>query len=78
MIDAADNLEEIDSILKTSMNKGSLLGQDAYCPRTLTSFSLEKKVGIVTGGARGLGLAMAQAMVNSGADVAIVDLNSRS
>lgn len=45
--------------------------------RTLASFSLEGKVGVVTGGARGLGLVMSQAMVISGADVAIVDLNSR-
>lgn len=43
--------------------------------RTLASFSLEGRVGIVTGGARGLGLVMSQAMVISGADVAIVDLN---
>jgi hypothetical protein len=46
--------------------------------RTLASFSLEGKVGVVTGGARGLGLVMSQAMVISGADVAIVDLNSMS
>ena len=32
---------------------------------------------VVTGGARGLGLVMSQACVISGADVAIVDLNSR-
>ena len=44
--------------------------------RTLASFSLEGKVGVVTGGARGLGLVMSQALVESGADVAIVDLNS--
>ncbi|KAI9892383.1 MAG: hypothetical protein M1814_001585 [Vezdaea aestivalis] len=43
--------------------------------RTLASFSLENKVTVVTGGARGLGLVMSQAMVISGADVAIVDLN---
>lgn len=43
---------------------------------TLPSFSLEGRVGIVTGGARGLGLVMSQAFVLSGADVAIVDLNS--
>jgi len=43
--------------------------------RTLATFSLEGKVGIVTGGARGLGLVMSQALVVSGADVAIVDLN---
>ncbi|KAM3083887.1 hypothetical protein ACMFMF_001249 [Clarireedia jacksonii] len=46
--------------------------------RTLASFSLEGKVGVITGGARGLGLVMSQAMVISGADVAIVDLNSMS
>ncbi|KAI1001873.1 hypothetical protein K3495_g6331 [Podosphaera aphanis] len=46
-----------------------------HLKRTLASFSLEGKVGIVTGGARGLGLVMSQAMVISGADVAIVDLN---
>ena len=44
--------------------------------RTLASFSLEGKVGVITGGARGLGLVMSQAMVISGADIAIVDLNS--
>ena len=46
--------------------------------RTLASFSLEGRVGVVTGGARGLGLVMSQALVESGADVAIVDLNSKS
>lgn len=47
-----------------------------HVKRTLASFSLEGKVGMVTGGARGLGLVMAQAMVISGADMAIIDLNS--
>ncbi|GAB1311820.1 hypothetical protein MFIFM68171_02030 [Madurella fahalii] len=42
---------------------------------TLATFSLQGKVGIVTGGARGLGLVMGQGMVISGADLAIVDLN---
>ena len=41
--------------------------------RTLASFSLEGRVGVVTGGARGLGLVMSQAIVISGADVAIVE-----
>jgi D-arabinitol 2-dehydrogenase len=45
---------------------------------TLASFSLDGRVGVVTGGARGLGLVMAQAFVMSGADVAIVDMNSTS
>lgn len=44
--------------------------------RTLASFSMESRVGLVTGGARGLGLVMSQALHLSGADVAIVDLNS--
>lgn len=44
--------------------------------RTLAQFSLENKVSLVTGGARGLGLVMAQALVASGSDIAIVDLNS--
>lgn len=44
--------------------------------RTLASFSLEKRVAVVTGGARGLGLVMSQACMLSGADVAIVDLSS--
>ncbi|KAK2064712.1 short chain dehydrogenase [Colletotrichum caudatum] len=42
---------------------------------TLASFSLEGNVGVVTGGARGLGLVMGQGMVYSGSDLAIVDLN---
>jgi hypothetical protein len=46
--------------------------------RTLASFSLEGRVGVVTGGARGLGLVMAQALVASGADVALVDMNGWS
>lgn len=44
--------------------------------RTLPTFSLEGRTAIVTGGARGLGLVMGQALVNSGSDLAIVDLNS--
>ena len=44
--------------------------------RTLASFSLERRVCVITGGARGLGLVMSQACLLSGADVAIVDLNS--
>lgn len=46
--------------------------------RTLASFSLEDRVSIITGGARGLGLVMGQALVASGSDLAIVDLNSES
>ncbi|MCJ1446328.1 MAG: hypothetical protein MMC23_006833 [Stictis urceolatum] len=46
-----------------------------HMSRTLASFSLEGKVGVVTGGARGIGSIMAQALVVSGADVALVDLD---
>ncbi|KAJ0123054.1 d-arabinitol dehydrogenase [Diaporthe amygdali] len=42
---------------------------------TLANFSLQGNVGVVTGGARGLGLVMGQGMVVSGADLAIVDMN---
>lgn len=48
-----------------------------HMKRTLASFSLQGKVGVVTGGARGLGLVMGQGMVISGANLAIVDLNSK-
>lgn len=48
-----------------------------HMKRTLASFSLEGRVGIVTGGARGLGLVMGQGMVISGANLAIVDMNSK-
>jgi len=47
-----------------------------HLKRTLPNFSLEGRVAVVTGGARGLGLVMAQSLLASGADVAIVDLNS--
>lgn len=47
-----------------------------HLKQTLASFSLENRVGVVTGGARGLGLVMSQAMLLSGANIAIVDLNS--
>ncbi|KAI2639251.1 NAD(P)-binding protein [Xylaria nigripes] len=46
-----------------------------HMKRTLASFSLEGKVGVVTGGARGLGLVMGQGMVISGANLALVDMN---
>ncbi|KAK7914461.1 D-arabinitol 2-dehydrogenase [Apiospora marii] len=46
-----------------------------HMKRTLASFSLEGKTGVVTGGARGLGLVMGQGMVISGANLAIVDMN---
>ncbi|KAL4877497.1 hypothetical protein BJY04DRAFT_127676 [Aspergillus karnatakaensis] len=43
--------------------------------RTLAQFSLENRTTVVTGGARGLGLVMAQGIVASGSNLAIVDLN---
>ena len=46
-----------------------------HLKRTLPTFSLEGRVAVVTGGARGLGLVMAQSLAASGADVALVDLN---
>lgn len=46
-----------------------------YVKPTLASFSLDGNVGVVTGGARGLGLVIGQGMVYSGADLALVDMN---
>lgn len=48
-----------------------------YVKPTLASFSLDGHVGIVTGGARGLGLVIGQGMVFSGSNLALVDMNSR-
>ena len=48
-----------------------------HLKRTLDTFSLEGRVAVVTGGARGLGLVMGQSLVQSGADLAIVDLNRK-
>lgn len=48
-----------------------------HMKRTLPQFSLEGRVAVVTGGARGLGLVMAQSLVTSGAHVALVDLNGK-
>jgi hypothetical protein len=44
---------------------------------TLASFSLEGKTAVVTGGARGLGLVMAQGMMTSGANIALMDINGK-
>lgn len=48
-----------------------------YVKPTLGSFSLDNNVGIVTGGARGLGLVIGQGMVFSGSNLALVDMNSQ-
>ena len=39
---------------------------------------MEGKVAVITGGCGGLGLVMGQGLVESGADLAIVDLNGRT
>lgn len=41
----------------------------------LQSFTLKDRVTVITGGARGLGLVMGYAAVESGSELAIVDLN---
>ncbi|KIV99817.1 uncharacterized protein PV09_08621 [Verruconis gallopava] len=43
--------------------------------RTLAAFSLEGKVCVVTGGASGIGLGICKSILESGGQVAIVDLN---
>lgn len=45
---------------------------------TLPTFSLARKTALITGGARGLGLAMSRSLVLSGANLAIVDIHSKS
>lgn len=56
-----------------------LVGQGGqFSKPTLASLSLEGKTVVITGGARGLGLVMGQGIVYSGANLAIVDLNSKS
>ena len=64
-----------DAIPPTSIVQGR---GGMHFKRTLDLFSLENKVSVVTGGARGLGLVMGQGLVSSGSDLAIVDLNSQS
>ncbi|KYK59949.1 D-arabinitol dehydrogenase ArbD [Drechmeria coniospora] len=59
--------------LPSSQPVRGLPGQ--YVKPTLASFSLDGNVGLVTGGARGLGLVIGQGMVYSGADLALVDMN---
>jgi D-arabinitol 2-dehydrogenase len=51
-------------------------GTSSHPRRALPSFSLEGRSVVVTGAARGLGLVMGRGIVDSGADLAIVDLNS--
>ncbi|CRK41372.1 hypothetical protein BN1708_001754 [Verticillium longisporum] len=46
-----------------------------FAKPTLASFSLEDRVTVITGGARGLGLVMGQGVHYSGGALAIVDLN---
>jgi len=64
--------EDIPSSSSLSSRKE---GKGQASPQTLQTFTLQGNVGVVTGGARGLGLVMGTGMVWSGADLAIVDLN---
>ncbi|KFY73821.1 hypothetical protein V499_06106 [Pseudogymnoascus sp. VKM F-103] len=63
------------------MSKNSRENAGATTPAfnpILPFFSLTGKTAVITGGARGLGLAMSKALVMSGADLAIVDINSKT
>lgn len=46
--------------------------------RTIADFTCEGKVAVVTGGARGLGYAFCEALAESGASVAILDIGQPS
>jgi len=71
-----DNRIEIPYNEESQPQQKPVQGRGAFhFKRTLASFSLEDKVGLVTGGARGLDLVMAQSLVISGSNVALVDLN---
>lgn len=48
---------------------------DLYIKRTIHDlFSLKGRVTVITGGARGIGLALAFAVAEAGSDVAILDI----
>jgi len=64
-----------ENIPSSSSSSSGKEGKGQASPRTLQAFTLQGNVGVVTGGARGLGLVMGTGMVRSGADLAIVDLN---
>ncbi|KIW06997.1 uncharacterized protein PV09_02653 [Verruconis gallopava] len=48
---------------------------EKHTKRTLASFTLEDRVVVITGGARGIGLVLGQALITSGAHLAIVDID---
>ena len=52
-------------------------GAVAQAP-TIQGFTLQDRVVVITGGASGLGLVMGKGAVESGAHLAIVDINSTS
>ena len=73
--DPSIKVEFEDSDLPATTKPVKGRGGKKFFKKTLASFSLEGKTVVVTGAARGLGLVMAQACVESGADLAIIDLN---
>ena len=54
----------------------ALAGSSPAKASTLPTFSLQDRVVAITGGASGLGLVMGKGVVDSGAHLAIVDINS--
>ena len=71
---ASSSVAELLSASEDGVSQQGTQGRPPPRP-TLGTFSLVGKVGVVTGGARGLGLVMANALLESGGRVALVDLN---
>jgi hypothetical protein len=68
--DHAQNKAPVASTAGTGTGTGT-----AAAPLTLPSFSLAGKTCVITGGAGGLGLVMGQGILESGGELAIVDLD---
>ncbi|KAF1987134.1 NAD(P)-binding protein, partial [Aulographum hederae CBS 113979] len=75
-INIAVTEKEIPSaLLSPPMNNAAQEFAEKHQKRTLALFSLEGRVVVITGGARGIGLTLGQGLITSGASLAIVDID---